>query len=571
MQTLAQALTGQYDIERELGRGGMGVVYLARDLKLQRLVAIKVLPPELADQPAVRERFLREARIAAQLSHPHIVPVHRADEIDGIAFFVMGYVDGESLGQRVKRDGPLPAADAVRLLRDAASALGYAHTRGIVHRDVKPENILLDRLSGNAMLSDFGVARIAAASPLTASGMVLGTVHYMSPEQSTDDAIDGRSDLYSLGVVGFLALSGMLPFDGATAASVLVAHHTRPAPKLATVAPRLSPVLCDIIDRCLAKRPDDRWANGDALAKALADVPNGGAATTVVAATPVTTTDDGGARMVSEDDAEWVWKRAAALQASAKDTAALPAIPAPVPALRTPAEGYRLNYVESAAEEAGISRQHVALALDELRGARGNVMQVGTQPGRVAIVDSAGRVAIQRDASTHNKLAGAATRLEFETVLDLEVPGDAFEELAQVIRHRMQEVGTVATFGKSLIWSVDSRRRRAEVSVIPRNGRTTIRITEDMGQMLRQNFGGFMGGIGGGAGFAMLGSVMGATNNPLLGGLTLAGVVGGSYLLARSIYGNSSRKRERRMRALHDDLVSAMQQLASDANRKRLK
>ena len=566
MQTLAQALTGQYDIERELGRGGMGVVYLARDLKLQRLVAIKVLPPELADQPAVRERFLREARIAAQLSHPHIVPVHRADEIDGVAFFVMGYVDGESLGQRVKRDGPLAAADAVRLLRDAASALGYAHTRGIVHRDVKPENILLDRLSGNAMLSDFGVARIAAASPLTASGMVLGTVHYMSPEQSTDDAIDGRSDLYSLGVVGFLALSGMLPFDGATAAAVLVAHHTRPAPKLATVAPKLSPILCEIIDRCLAKRPDDRWANGDVLARALADVP-----ADVVAATHVTTTDDGAARMVSESDAAWVWKRAAALQASAKDTAALPAIPAPLPALGTPADGYRLNYVAAAAEEAGISRQHVALALDELRGARGGVTQVGATPGGVALVDAAGRVPIQRDASTHNKLAGAATRLEFETVLDLEVPGDAFEELAQVIRHRMQEIGTVATFGKSLIWSVDSQRRRAEVSVIPRNGRTTIRITEDMGQMLRQNFGGFMGGIGGGAGFAMLGSVMAATNNPLLGGLTLAGVVGGSYLLARGVYGNSSRKRERRMRALHDDLVSAIQQMASDANRKRLK
>ena len=160
---------------------------------------------------------------------------------------------------------------------------------------------------------------------------------------------------------------------------------------------------------------------------------------------------------------------------------------------------------------------------------------------------------------------------DFETVLDLEVPGDAFEELAQVIRHRMQEVGTVATFGKSLIWSVDSQRRRAEVSVIPRNGRTTIRITEDMGQLLRQNFGAFMGGIGGGVGFAMLGSVMAATNNPVLGGLTLIGVVGGSFLLARGVFGNSSRKRERRMRALHDDLVSAVLQMASDANRKRLK
>ena len=535
MSTLADVLTGQYEIVRELGRGGMGVVYLARDLKLQRSVAIKVLLPELADQPAVRERFLREARIAAQLSHPHIVPVHRADEIDGVAFFVMGYVDGESLGQRIKRDGPMAPPDAVRLLRDAASALGYAHARGIVHRDVKPENILLDHLSGNAMLSDFGVARIAAASPLTASGMVLGTVHYMSPEQSTDDNIDGRSDLYSLGVVGFFALSGTLPFDGATAASVLVAHHTRAAPPLASAAPMLSPTLCAIIDRCLAKHPDDRWATGETLAQALAEVKT----LTVVPAT------DGAVRMVSEPDADWVWKRAAALQASAKDTAALPAIAPPVPSASTAADGYRLADVTAAAEEADISRQYVAVALDELRGARGGVA-ARRDASRVATADIAGGVPIQRDASSHSTLAGAATRLEFETVLEVEISGDAFEELAQVIRHRMQEIGTVATFGKSLIWSVDSQRRRAEVSVMPRNGRTTIRITEDMGQMARGTFGGIMGGVGAGAGFGVMGSVIAATHSAPLGVLTLAGVVAGAYALARTVFSNSSRKRERR-------------------------
>src|SRR5678815_1255887 len=174
----AAALDGQYALEREIGRGGMGIVYLARDLRLDRRVAIKTLPPHLAGDPIVRERFLREARTAAKLSHQNVVPIHRSDELGGRVFFVMGFVDGESLAQRVRERGRIDPAEVVRELRDVASALAYAHAHGVIHRDIKAENILLDANTGRAMVTDFGIARLAEAAPLTSTGQVLGTVYY---------------------------------------------------------------------------------------------------------------------------------------------------------------------------------------------------------------------------------------------------------------------------------------------------------------------------------------------------------------------------------------------------------
>jgi len=220
----AAALAGQYELEREIGRGGMGIVYLARDARLDRRVAIKTLPPHLANDTVVRERFLREARTAARLSHPNIVPIHRADEIGGHVFFVMGFVDGESLAQRIRRLGVVDPREVLRVLTDVASALAYAHGSGVIHRDVKAENILLDAKTGRAMVTDFGIARMAEAAPLTATGQLLGTVYYVSPEQVSGERVDARTDIYSLGVVGFLALSGKFPFDAALASAVLIAH-----------------------------------------------------------------------------------------------------------------------------------------------------------------------------------------------------------------------------------------------------------------------------------------------------------------------------------------------------------
>ena len=271
---LQAALAGEYSLQRELGRGGMGIVYLARDVQLDRDVAIKVLPSHLARSAASRERFLREARTAAGLSHPHIVPIHRVGEAGGFVFFVMSYVEGETLGERLRTKGPLPPADAARVLREVAWALAYAHGRGIVHRDVKPDNILLEAGTGRAMVTDFGIAhRDDVAAPDTDPGKIMGTANFMSPEQAAGEAIDGRSDLYALGVVGYLAVSGRLPFEASNVPALLIRQATEPAPGVLRAAPGLPPALATAIDRCLARDPAHRFPDGEAMAAALAPAP----------------------------------------------------------------------------------------------------------------------------------------------------------------------------------------------------------------------------------------------------------------------------------------------------------
>jgi hypothetical protein len=270
--TLQQALAGRFSLEREIGRGGMGVVYLARDVALDRPVAIKLLPSALAADVDLRDRFLREARTAAQLSHPNIVPVHLVEERNGSIYFVMSLVEGESLGERVRRTGALPATEVVRILQEVAWALGYAHSRGVVHRDIKPDNILLERGSGRAMLTDFGIARSvnANAGSATTPGMILGTLQYIAPEQADGTVpVDGRADLYSLGVTAFYALTGRLPFESEAMAKLLAAHLLEPAPPVSSVAPNAPPKLAEIIDRLLLKDPAMRWQNGESLADAL--------------------------------------------------------------------------------------------------------------------------------------------------------------------------------------------------------------------------------------------------------------------------------------------------------------
>jgi serine/threonine-protein kinase len=268
---LQAALAGEYSLQRELGRGGMGVVYLARDVQLDRDVAIKVLPAHLARTPSARERFLREARMAAGLSHPHIVPIHRVSEAGGFVFFVMSFVEGETLGERLRTRGPLPPAEALRVLREVAWALAYAHGRGIVHRDVKPDNILLEAATGRAVVTDFGIAQGGAdAVTVTDHGTIMGTAHFMSPEQAAGEPVDGRSDLYGLGVVGYLAVSGRLPFESSNLPALLLRQATEEPPSVMRAAPGLPSALGAAIDQCLARDPAGRFADGEALADALA-------------------------------------------------------------------------------------------------------------------------------------------------------------------------------------------------------------------------------------------------------------------------------------------------------------
>ena len=243
----------------------MGVVYLAREVGLDRLVAIKLLPPELSAQPTLRERFLREAQLAAKLSHPNIIPIHSVEQTNGFVFFVMTFVEGETLAQRVQARGPLSASDAIRMLREVSWALGYAHEQGLVHRDIKPDNILIETASGRALVADFGIA--AATGDVPGNG-VSGTPEFMSPEQALGEETDARSDLYSLGATAFYALSGRVPFDGTTM-EVLARQVTAVAPSLTTVGQPVPRKLAALVAQCLAKNRDDRPATAHALADAL--------------------------------------------------------------------------------------------------------------------------------------------------------------------------------------------------------------------------------------------------------------------------------------------------------------
>ncbi len=270
---LRAQLGDRYAFERELGRGGMGAVYLARDRQLDRPVALKVLPAELAASAELRERFLRETRTAASFSHPNIVPVHAVEERAELLAFAMGFIEGESLAGRVRRGGPLTIRETVRLLQDAAYALAYAHGRGVVHRDIKPDNILIERATGRALVTDFGIAREiapAAARPgLTRVGEVVGTPEFMSPEQASGDTVDGRSDLYSLGLTAYFALTGRPVFTGTSTQQLLVKQLTEPAPPIATLRPDIPAALAAAIDQLVRKEAGERFATAEALVEAL--------------------------------------------------------------------------------------------------------------------------------------------------------------------------------------------------------------------------------------------------------------------------------------------------------------
>ena len=289
---LTSALADRYRIERELGQGGMATVYLAQDVKHQRKVAVKVLRPELAVALG-HERFLREITTTANLRHPHILPLYDSGEAADSLFYVMPYVEGESLRDRLNRETQLPLDDALRIAREVADALHYAHGRGVIHRDIKPENILLER--GHAVVADFGIARAVTAAggvTLTQTGLAIGTPLYMSPEQASGvEVVDARSDLYSLACVLYEVLVGQPPFTGPSPAAVMARHALDPVPPLRTTRPGLPAHVANAVERALAKAPADRFASAheftDALsAQAAASTPDTEAKSVIVAAAP---------------------------------------------------------------------------------------------------------------------------------------------------------------------------------------------------------------------------------------------------------------------------------------------
>ena len=270
---LNEALGDAFTIEGEIGRGGMGVVYRARDERLKRRVAIKVLPPELAFQADIRARFTREAQTAARLSHPHVVPIYTVGEGNKLVYFIMGYVDGESLAGRIQRRGSLPVEEVRRIMKETADALSAAHALAIIHRDIKPDNILLEGTRGRVMVTDFGIAKALSSvsgATLTSAGVAIGTPSYMSPEQAAGEKeIDGRADIYSLGVVAYQMTTGELPFTAPTVAGILMKQITEPAPMVGNKRADVPEDLSLAIARCLEKDPENRWPTADALRRAL--------------------------------------------------------------------------------------------------------------------------------------------------------------------------------------------------------------------------------------------------------------------------------------------------------------
>ncbi len=269
---LQRALKDRYTIEGEIGIGGMGRVYLARDEQLGRRVAIKVLLPELAAATGV-PRFLREIKILSNLQHPHILPLLESGDADGLPYYVMPYVKGESLAALLKRQVQLPIAQAVKITIEVARALAYAHEQGVVHRDIKPANILIS--DGQAMVADFGIARMVdelGGTALTETGVLIGTPYFMSPEQGSGDKVDGRSDIYSLGCVLYQMLAGDPPFTGTSRTAILARHREDPVPSVITVRPAVSEALQNVIMRALVKVPADRYATADEFIEALESI-----------------------------------------------------------------------------------------------------------------------------------------------------------------------------------------------------------------------------------------------------------------------------------------------------------
>jgi predicted Ser/Thr protein kinase len=347
---------GPYRIESVLGRGGMGTVYLATHERLERRVAVKVIATALADDPDFRARFLRESRLAASLDHPHVIPIHDADEIEGVLFLAMRYVDGPSLMELIRDEGALSAAETLRIAEQIGGALDAAHSAELIHRDLKPANILIAESGRHAYLCDFGLAKRTSSRGMTHAGSFLGTVDYCSPEQIRGEPLDGRADIYSLGCVLYHCLTGEAPYARESEVAVLQAHLNDPPPSP-------SPELEAVFARAMAKQREDRYPTAEALAADLRESVVGGAPVTVRAqalrATRVEAT-----QVVPRQRKRRPW-----LIAVAVVLAALLAAGAVIRATRDPGGGATdlapfVDRIENVLSQSASGRHEIASALD---------------------------------------------------------------------------------------------------------------------------------------------------------------------------------------------------------------
>lgn len=512
---LEAALAERFQLRRLLGRGGMASVYLAYDARHQREVGLKVLLPGLAAIIGV-ERFLNEIQIVARLTHPHILAMHDSGAAGGFLYYVMPYIDGGSLRQRLEGGRRLPAAAALAIAAPVADALSYAHRMGVLHRDIKPENILFSQ--GHAVVADFGIAKAistAGGANLTRTGFPLGTPGYMSPEQAaglTD--LDVRTDVYSLAVVIYEMLVGETPGrwpteDAVRAGRFLEAsavHRTR----LAETGGRIEAALV----RGLATRHDQRTSTPAAL---IDDLQGVGAVVR---------------RRYSDGEVREIVKRASEKEAS------------------TPTAGGAMTIggVEALAAEVGIAPEVVRAAVQSVNTPSA-AAEVGAAPKR-------------------NRWIGGPTSLRFERVVEGELPDTEWQVMVDEIRRSLRNVGQVSQFGRSFSWTATRHGwapRDLEVAVSVRGGRTHITIQENLGPLLGAVFGGIGAGVGGGGMGPIIGVLFGALHLPGAAvGLVIPLWAAAVFATARTAYHYNTQKRVRELTSLADRLAALVEQLVTE-------